>query len=446
MLIGISIIGCTKSDPGAALVSGEIGKGLTFTYWLPRPENRTSSTLEDIGSLRIYKYLEQETGVHIEFIYPWRSNELADLVARVESADLPDMIEWNWLSSYPGGPDQAISDGTIIELGGMLRQYAPNLSSMLIEDQELAKLLSSEEGRFYGFPYVKPEENSRAVVGPVFRERWLEATGQTIPKTIDEWQNVLWAFKEYDFGTMGKEAEYPFYMISFKPFGSDGATIPFLFESNIFAGAYGTSFSFYTSGEDIRFGPTEPAYEHMLLTLAGWYADGLIDPNIGQMDRAPGSRIIQALGKAGSTVMDLANIPFLAPLGLVPAPPPSLTQGTGIGTMLEPRYGGSRTVAISTACNSPAEAMQWLDIGHGEAGHLVYNYGIPQETYSLKRGTPVLTDEIIADFVAKGRKGSFRDTVLFATSRGVAGGPYLLNADLFSLYADTAFSSGSISS
>jgi putative aldouronate transport system substrate-binding protein len=438
--------GCSRSGETKDLISSKIGEGLTLTYWLTRPEDRTSSTLSDIGSLRMYEYLEQETGVHIEFAYPRGTNALADLIARSESANLPDMIEWNWLTSYPGGPDQAISEGVIKGLGDMMRQHAPNLTRVLIEDQELARAVTSEAGDVYGFPYLKPEDVGRAVVGPVFRERWLEEIGQDVPRTIDEWHNVLWSFKDHDFGTLGSGSEYPFYMISFEPLLSESIVIPFLFESNLFAGAYDTSFSFYTWGDDIRYGPIDPDFELMLTTLAGWYAEGLINPSIGQTARSPGWRIIESLGKTGATVMDLANIPTLSPFGLVPAPPPSLALDTGMGSQLEPRYGGARTVAISASCDWPDEAMRWLDIGYGEAGHLAYNLGIPEETYSLKRGIPVLTDEVIADFTAKGGKGAFRDTMLFATSRGVTGGPYQLNDDLFALYAQTAFSSGSISS
>ena len=446
LLAGLCLSGCSRSGTNQDLVTAKIGDGLTLTYWLTRPDDRTSATLDDIGSLRLYEYLERETGVHIEFSYPRGSDALADLVTRAESADLPDMIEWNWLTSYPGGPDQAISDGVITGLGDRMRQHAPNLTRVLIDDQRLARAVTSEAGEIYGFPYLKPEDAGRAVVGPVFRERWLEEIGQSVPETIDEWHGVLWSFKDHDFGTLGSGSEYPFYLISFKPLLSESIVIPFLFESNIFAGAYDTSFSFYTWGDDIRYGPIDPDFGLMLTTLAGWYAEGLINPSIGQTDRSPGWRIIESLGKTGATVMDLANIPTLAPFGLVPAPPPSLVEGAGIGAQLAPRYSGARTVAISATCASPTEAMRWLDIGYGEAGHLAYNLGIPGDTFEFKRGLPGLTEEVKADFTAKGSTGAFGNTMLFATTRGVTGGPYQLSSDLFSLYAETAFSSGNITS
>ena len=123
---------------------------------------------------------------------------------------------------------------------------------------------------------------------------------------------MLRAFKDSDHGTTGSGGEEP--------------VVPFLMESNLFAGAYGTSHSFYRSNDVLRFGPIEPAYEQMLATLAGWYAEGLIDPRLGDENRFSGSRLIEALGKCGSTIMNLANMPFLSPLKLMPAPPPVMAE------------------------------------------------------------------------------------------------------------------------
>ena len=439
LLAPLCFAACSRPESVPQL-SRKIGENVTLTYWVPTWGGLTGSYPDRPGSLRIYEYLEEKTGVHVEFVYPPRNGEEKDLAIRVESGDLPDLIEWNWIYGYPDGPDQALADGVIINLNPLLRLYGPNLTRLLTEDVSLGQAITSEGGTVYGFPYLRLSENTRTSVGPVFRSAWLEETGQEIPETIDEWHSVLRAFRDYDHGTPGGGREYPFYLIKFTPFDADEPVVPFFTESNIFAGAFGTSHSFYWSGESLRFGPVDPEYEEMLTTLASWYAEGLIDPRLGDESRFTGYRLIEALAKCGSTIIDLENIPFLSPLKLVPAPPPILDRSRpSLGSIMVPRYGGERTVAVSAACLHPNEAVEWLDLGYGETGHLLYNFGIPGDTFTLRRGEPALLEEVEEDLITTGISGNLGRSILFSTSRTILGGPYVLDGSLAMLIGTAGF-------
>ncbi|MBT3273519.1 MAG: hypothetical protein HN368_10205 [Spirochaetales bacterium] len=292
----------------------------------------------------------------------------------------------------------------------------------------------------YGFPHLDLDPETRGAIGPVFRSDWLEETGQSLPVSMEEWETVLRSFKDYNFDTNGDFTKYPLYIISFISPDTGNIAFPYLTESNIFAGAYGTSHSFYMDGELVRFGPIEPAYRQMLRTLAGWYAEGLINPSLAAAPRAIGSRILEWLARCGATVLDLSAIAFVSPLSLAPAGLPGFGgDGPALGGTLRPVYSGDRTVAVSSACMVPETAVKWLDIGYSDAGHLLYNYGVPGVTYRMEKGVPVLTDETEMDFLSRAKQGNFSSTDLFTTSRGLVGGPYVSDPSLAKLVSNAAF-------
>ena len=98
---------------------------------------------------------------------------------------------------------------------------------------------------------------------------WLDELGLEVPTTMDEWHTVLTAFKE-----------------------KKGAAAPYTFEytnnqyltSDPFAYAYGTNRSFYVGSDGkVHFGATEEGYKEFLTTMAQWYGEGLIDPDLATL-------------------------------------------------------------------------------------------------------------------------------------------------------------------
>ena len=81
---------------------------------MPKPED--ADIRFDMEDNRLYRELERRTGVHISFEYSINATAQKQLQVLRESSDLPDILEWNWLESYPGGPDAAMDDGLILPL------------------------------------------------------------------------------------------------------------------------------------------------------------------------------------------------------------------------------------------------------------------------------------------------------------------------------------------
>lgn len=111
------------------------------------------------------------------------------------SGELPDMLEYNFFN-FPGGPEKAIKDGYILELNDLIDKYAPNYKKYLQEHPEVEKMVKTDKGSYYSFPFIRGDESLLTFQGPVIRKDWLDELGLPVPETIDEWTTALKAFKE----------------------------------------------------------------------------------------------------------------------------------------------------------------------------------------------------------------------------------------------------------
>ena len=116
LIIMSATIGCSgsKEEESAAL-----------TYWSVL-NSRAAQTIKSYNELLMYQEMEKRTGIDVEFIHP-NSGSSGSEAFQILLADgnYPDMMEYNW-ATYPGGPDQAIEDGVIVNLNDYLEEYAPN--------------------------------------------------------------------------------------------------------------------------------------------------------------------------------------------------------------------------------------------------------------------------------------------------------------------------------
>jgi len=137
--------GETKDSPKAE----DVGYPETLTYWTALDPNvaATSASLNDVG---VYQGIEEITGTKVDFKHPAgegdRVTEQFNLM--VASGNLPDVIEYNWLT-VPKGPDNAIKNGTIIRLNELIEQYAPNFSKYLDENPDVKKMITTVKLRRY---------------------------------------------------------------------------------------------------------------------------------------------------------------------------------------------------------------------------------------------------------------------------------------------------------
>ena len=362
--------------------------GKELTYWCELNTN-VSANYTNMGDTPFGQGLMERTGVTITYLHPptGQLNEQFNLI--LADGDLPDIMEYTW-QSYPGGPQKAIEDGNILALNDIIDQYCPNLKAYLEAHPDVDRQCKTDEGNYYMFPFVRGDDSLRVSTGLMIRQDWLNDLGLEMPTTIDEWHDVLTAFKT-----------------------EKGATAPFAFEYTTpslrnnwpFMSAYNTTAEFYV-GDDgkIHYGPAEENYKEFLATMNQWNKEGLLDPDMptAQLDQVSAKMTSGASGASLGWIGSRMGVWTTAAKETDPnydleaAPVPTLNKGetAKMGPMdnVVVNNGGA---AITTRCKDIEAAARLLDWAYSDEGHMYYNFGTEGESYTMENGEPVYTDLIL---------------------------------------------------
>lgn len=329
---------------------------------------------------------EKRTGIAIRHLggVPMGDNKFKYLLA---SGNLPDIFMNNWLQ-FPGGPEKAIEQGHILPLNDVIERYAPNFKRVLEENPEIDKMVKTDSGIYYAFPFIRSEQG-KVYGGPIIRKDWLDELGLPVPSTIDEWYTTLKAFKE-----------------------KKGTTAPltlrtlFMGERTAgFAGAFGVMGNFYVEDGKVRYGYLEPGYRDYLATMSKWYREGLLDQDFAVLDLESVDKKMTS-GASGATIgwfsyiekYNLAAQSGDTAARYVAAPYPTLAEGEipKFG-QLDNAYAGTSSAAIKATTKNLEAAVRWLDYAYSEEGSLLNTFGIEGVTYTMKNGQPAYTDLVMAN-------------------------------------------------
>lgn len=158
------------------------------------------------------------------------------------------------------------SQGTLAEIPKeILLQNAPNIINTI--DQNAPDYLNYGEikGKIYGIPVINPTNIYRIPV--VYRQDWLDKLGLEVPKTLAEFEKVMYAFANDDPDGNGKKDTYGL--------SSEGMNIVFgAFGQIVFA----DQLYFGVKDQQLVIGALEPEMKEALKLLQKWYKDGIIDP------------------------------------------------------------------------------------------------------------------------------------------------------------------------
>lgn len=354
----------------------------TYTYWSTLG-GQVAQTQNKYDDMLMYKELEKRTGIHVDFIHPSKGstgNEAFQIL--LASGDIPDMVEYTW-SSYPGGPDKAISDKVIISLNKYMKEAAPNYYSYMegekaAEKDYIYKAQSiTNNGNYYGFRSMCIGQY-RSFGGLYVRKDLLDKWGLEVPVTIDDWTLVFKTAKENGIK---------------KPL-TGGADLFALMGNQVFNVAWNVAKGYYIDNNEVKYGPFEAEYKEYIAQMAKWYEAGYIDVDYPTNDTAT----IQGNMTSGSSIATFgfvgSGLGVLIPAmenknpdyNLVACPRPVLKEGD-ISTIsnvsaesLEP------TIAIAYACGKDdeeryKEAMKWCDYLYSDEGIILKSFGVEGQTY-----------------------------------------------------------------
>lgn len=208
---------------------------------------------------RIRDLVKQQTGIEIEVV-PRSVDSPNEKLNLVLASNDP-------LDIFVGSMDTHQLNGAVMPLNSLLDKYGANIRKQWKPDWKIGwDALTTPDGKIWAIPTTMPWSLNRVMI----RKDWLTKLNLPMPKTFDEFEKVLQAFKDKD------------------PAGN-GQTIPLLTDHNPSAGMNGMNGSmaagfmaagygdwFDSSDGKVKKAVYDAGYKDFLALMADWYKKGLI--------------------------------------------------------------------------------------------------------------------------------------------------------------------------
>lgn len=403
-MLGSLLAGCStgstpspSSSPSASMDPGadpaEVGYPEKLSYWVGLNAN-AAATMQSFNEIGAYKEKERITGTKVEFQHPPAGQGSDQFNLMFNSNNLPDVIEYTWTgSTLPKGPDAAIKEQRIIRLNELIDEHAPNLKKLLDDNPDYLKLITTDEGNIYTFPFIRGDEFLLVYQGVAIRQDWLDKLNLPMPVTLDDWEQTLTAFRDNDLNGNNQPDEIPLLI-----------SRDFIDSTNAFIGAFGITHQFYQDNGEVKYGPVEPEYKDFLTLMNKWYNEGLIDQDYVTTDgtlrdaKMTGGQLGSVLTYVGSGIGRYNDLMAESSpdFQLVGAPYPVIEAGTpSLGQYEYPFIGIGASITVSAS--NPEEIVKWLDFNYSEEGHMLFNFGIEGESYTMEGDYPRFTDNVMAN-------------------------------------------------
>ena len=371
------------------------GAGVTLKYWMAVPGNvmNNPATSESVADTQWAKLWVENTGINIEWVGPTSDTTTAFNLMST-STDLPDIIEWEWTSSYTGGPAKAQEEGVLIWLDDYISPDGPaaDLWQFLQDNPTLDKAVKTDDGNYYCFPFTRGDAYLQTTSGPIVRQDIIEAAGYKLEDmvTIENWTEILTAVK--DKGLVKADESGIYRLITTGSWGNLEQLC--LSAWNVRSGMYVD----YESGK-VKYGNMEDGYKQFLAQLLEWKAAGILDPDIlTNSNTNRQTNILSSLsvvtygaggGQIGTWNQTAAREPetYGASFKLTGVQFPVLKKGNEIhyaGGSTDYAISSSAHAVITADCKNPEVAAAFLNYPYSQQGHTVINFGIEGEDYTVK--------------------------------------------------------------
>ena len=334
----------------------------TLTGMISYPAN----TEPDPNKRTIFMRLQEETNVEIDWM-AIQSDQWGDKIAL-------NMSNPNLLTDFVFTANFSDSDllryadyGAIIPLEEYIDAYMPNLSTVFEKYPEYRKMSTDVNGHIWALPWIEQlgaEKTAIQSVGdmPFINKKWLDFLGLEVPETVDEFEQVLIAFRDHA-SELQKEFNIEGSIIPMSCIVNDGNQDPALL-INGFGEGYGDC----DQGRHIAVNDslevictaTQPGFRDGIEWLHKLYAENLIDPEAFTQEWST----YVAKGKSGRygvcfswDVGNIDNITDWVPLPALTADTRNITPENGSFTS---GYDRGRCVVTAVA-KEPALVCAWLD-------------------------------------------------------------------------------------
>lgn len=322
---------------------------------------RANSYAEPMDEQQFWIDLAKEKNVEIELTQipgadAWDNQKNVVL----SSGELPDIL----LAGAVTNADVATYKEILMPMEDLIEEYAPNIKKAFEERPELKMISTSADGHIYTLTGLQPHRPGNAPI-LMINKQWLDELNLEIPHTLDEFYEVLVAFRDGDPNGNGIKDEIPF---NFYPrlryhqgvltligawgnYGCNNSNVLMFFDDEGKANFYGDSEDFKEFTKYIH-----KLYEEGLLSQEVLSADETKFTSLNRNKEVPvvGALIAWQIGSEFSSEFHdqyVAIKPLCVSENVTPiwACDPLVLQNN------------ANTASITISCKNPQAAIEWLD-------------------------------------------------------------------------------------
>lgn len=365
---------------GAAPITDQEGQKITMLA-----NNSWYSTV-DFANAPIVQEVATRAGITVDWTLVSPTNYVDSvsplLAAGTNLQDIVQLPNMDPNMSY-------IKAGLFLPLDDYMDEYMPNYKAFLEANPDIKASLTAEDGHIYYVPQTAVTDNYQPCI--MINTMWLDQLGKEAPKTIDEFVEVLRAFKEQDMNGNGDATD----------------EIPMSVQANFLPYMFGPAFGldlvsgFYADDQGkVHYAYYETEnYKNYVTFLNGLYNEGLLEIEYITLTRDQiTERCAQNL--TGVTFdyswqqSQLYSPQYPEYDGTAPIMvgiPPLSGEYEGFYVARNPI---SNIFGVSSSSSNKELAIKFLDYAMSEESQELYVWGIEGESYTIAAdGTKAFTEK-----------------------------------------------------
>lgn len=369
-------------------ISYPLAEGDTLTMWRVFSAFIWSGLMESYADMPTLPLIEEATGVHMEFIECSDSAAYEQFNLTIASGDFPDLMAMDY---FPGGVEAAYEDEVIVDLTDLVDEHMPNYMALVdTMDDYTLKSIYTDDGRILRIWTLA--SNVVSEQGLSYRSDWAEEFGMSAPVTVDDMFEYLSAVKDK------YNCTYPIFI--------DNSGV-----LEGFTGAYGTpgvnlgwtDLGMMMDGDTVVSTLTDEHFKNYIIGFNKFYKAGLIKDDFYSESYGPDyinsyvsndqCAVTSIRGDKFPTMKEAAISPTFRFEAMAPMVE---NEGDTYKFRMKTSYTGMGNMSITTGCDDPEMALEFMNWFYTWDGYMVTNYGEEGVCFEYdENGDPVYTDFIV---------------------------------------------------
>lgn len=324
----------------------------------------------------VWQEIAKLTNVSVKTVSPSSADETQALNTTIMSGEIPDLVVNGNIKAIVNkyGPE-----GAFARIDELVDKYKCENLKAELNRPEVHSFSSAPDEHIYYMCGVNPKT---VAAGWFIRRDWLDKLGLKSPLSVDEYYDVLTAFRNNDPNGNGKKDEVPYFSRFSTPYD--------------LTALWGGFTDWNQQDGKVFYGPVANEYKTSLKNISKWYGEGLIDKEIftrggKSRDKLLGDNVGGSTHDwFGSTAQFNDILKDKVPgLHMVAFAPPTGKEYSVRDVAIE------QGVAIAEQSKYKEEAIKLIDFMFSKKGRLFGNFGIEGKHYDMEGDYPKFRDWVI---------------------------------------------------